>query len=50
MTEAEHKSIKQVDQELAEKAEQLEKEIEAAESKHPSGAEPAADEDKTPPA
>ena len=46
MAKDEHKSLKEVDHDLAEKAEQLEKEIEAAEAKHPSGAEPAADEDK----
>ena len=44
----EHKSLKEIDHDLAEKAEQLEKQIEAAEAKHPSDAEPAADEDKTP--
>ncbi len=36
----EHKSLKEIDQDLAEKAEQLEKEIEAAEAKHPSADEP----------
>jgi len=40
MPEEEHKSLKEVDHDLAEKAEELEKEIEVAEAKHPPGAEP----------
>jgi hypothetical protein len=40
MSEAEHKSIKEVDADLAKKAEQLEKAIEEAEAKHPSLASP----------
>jgi hypothetical protein len=54
MAADEHKSIKEVDRELAEKAEALEGEIQQAEAKHPpqDGEAPddAAGEDKPPPA
>lgn len=49
MAKDEPKSIKEVDRELAEKAEQLEEKIKEAETKHPSPSVPASDEDGTPP-
>ncbi len=48
MAADEHKSIKDVDRELAEKAEVLEKEIKQAEMKHPSQTGPAPDDDAPP--
>jgi len=54
MATDEHKSIKQIDSELAEKAEALEKQIEQAEAKHPSARDDAPEADvgvdATPPA
>ena len=48
MAEDEPKSIKEVDRELAERAEQLEEKIKEAETKHPPASDPASGEDGTP--
>jgi len=53
MADDEHKSLKQIDHELADKAEALEKDIEQAEARHGLSTDDeadAADEDVKPPA
>jgi len=49
MAAEEHKSLKEVDRELAEKAEELEKAIAEAEARHaPGGGEARADDEASP--